>query len=175
MRTAPDGLHVWDTSGNPVLLDEIWSPGPVVLFFVRHFGCIFCRQQVSGICRHRPELESARASLVFVGSGTPLMAQAFQEEYCPWSRVLVDPGLEAFRAFGLRRGVWTNLNIRTAFGALRAYREGHRQVEVQGDPWQQGGVFVIDSTGRIRYSYVSRYAGDHPDPQVVVDALAKAA
>jgi hypothetical protein len=44
-------------------------------------------------------------------------------------------------------------------------------VEVQGDPWQQGGVFVIDATGRIRYSYVSRYAGDHPDPVPVVDIL----
>ncbi len=175
MRTAPRGLHVKDTSGNPILLDEAWSRGTVLLCFVRHFGCIFCRQQVSGICGYRREVESAGASFVFVGSGTPLMAQAFQEEYCPESRVFVDPELEAFRAFGLRRGTWTNLNIRTALRALRAYGDGHRQVEVQGDPWQQGGVFVIDSTGRVRYSYVSRFAGDHPDPLVVVDALAQPA
>jgi len=99
------------------------------------------------------------------------MAQAFQEEHCPWARVFVDPDLATFRAFGLRRGMWTNVNIRTAIRAIRAYREGHRQVEVQGDPWQQGGIFVIDAGGRVRYSYVSRYAGDHPDPSAVIDRL----
>jgi peroxiredoxin len=171
MCTAPRGLQVRDTSGNEMLLDDVWSGGPALLCFVRHFGCIFCRQQVSGFCRQLRELESGGASLVFVGSGTPLMAQAFQEEHCPGSRVFVDTELEAFRAFGLRRGMWTNVDIRTALKAFRAYRAGHRQVEVQGDPWQQGGVFVIDATGRIRYSYVSRYAGDHPDPVPVVDVL----
>jgi peroxiredoxin len=172
MDQAPRGIRVTGTSGGSTVLDELWTARPLVLCFVRHFGCIFCRQQVAGLCRKTSEMEAAGASLVFVGSGTPLMARAFEEAHCPRSRVFVDPKLESFRAFGLCRGLATSLNGNTVLKAIRAYRDGHRQIGVQGDPWQQGGVFVVDTTGRVRYSYISRFAGDHPSPSVLVDALA---
>ena len=54
---------------------------------------------------------------------------------------------------------------------LRAYRAGHRQAKVQGDPLQQGGVFVITPAGHEIYAQRSQTAGDHADLSEVVDAL----
>ena len=44
-----------------------------------------------------------------------------------------------------------------------------------GDPQQHGGVFVVTPRGEFAYSYVSEVAGDHPDPEDVVQALERIA
>jgi len=120
------------------------------------------------------DIRSQGAELVIVGSGSPYFANAFREDFdldCP---VLVDPELRAYRAAGLRRGRLEALSPKLAFNAVRALRSGARQTSVQGDPWQLGGVFVIQPGGELRYSYVSREAGDHPPVQAILDSLADA-
>lgn len=111
------------------------------------------------------------AELVIVGNGTPAQAADFraaQRIECP---LFVDPELHAYAAAGLRRGVLTAVNLRTIGHGLRAVRAGQRQGATQGDPWQQGGVFVITPSDRVLFAYVSEEAGDHPDPAAVIAAL----
>ncbi len=55
--------------------------------------------------------------------------------------------------------------------SLRAIRAGIRQGPTQGDPWQQGGVFVIRPGNVTAYAYVSEEAGDHPPVADVVAAV----
>jgi len=57
---------------------------------------------------------------------------------------------------------------------MRAFAGGHRQTRVQGDAKQLGGVFVISPGPELRYSYRSRFAGDHPDIAEVIAALPSA-
>ena len=45
----------------------------------------------------------------------------------------------------------------------------------QGDPWQQGGVFVLGPDGRELYRHISREAGDHPFSAQFLAALPQAA
>ena len=75
------------------------------------------------------------------------MAANVRAEHCPGAEVAVDPQRAAYRAFELRRGVTRAFNLGSVRSALRAYGEGYRQSSVQGDPWQQGGSFVIDTAG----------------------------
>jgi NAD(P)-dependent dehydrogenase (short-subunit alcohol dehydrogenase family) len=118
------------------------------------------------------EIRARGAELVIVGNGAPHFAAAFREDYqldCP---LLVDPELRAYRAAGLRRGRVEALSPRLPLNALRALRAGSRQGAIQGDPWQLGGVFVIQRDAELAYRYVSGEAGDHPPVDDVLAALA---
>ena len=42
-----------------------------------------------------------------------------------------------------------------------------------GDPWQQGGVFIIRPGNRVEFAYISAEAGDHPSAEADVSALDK--
>jgi dehydrogenase/reductase SDR family protein 12 len=118
-----------------------------------------------------PEIRRRGAELVVVGNGTPEFAAAFREDEGIEGALLVDPGLRAYRAAELRRGRVELLSPRLPLNAIRALRSGARQGEVQGDPWQLGGVFVIRPGGALTFRHVSREAGDHPPVRDVLDAL----
>jgi len=117
------------------------------------------------------EIRSRGAELVIIGNGDSSFAAAFREDFqldCP---LLVDPELRAYRAAGLRRGRVEVLSPRLPLNALRALRSCSRPTGVQGDPWQLGGVFVIQSGGDLAYRYLSREAGDHPPVDEILSAL----
>ncbi|MGH0031957.1 MAG: SDR family NAD(P)-dependent oxidoreductase [Myxococcota bacterium] len=117
------------------------------------------------------EIRQAGAELAIVGNGAAHFAQAFREDFGLDGPLLVDPELRAYRAAGLRRGRVELLSPRLPLNAFRALRSGARQTQVQGDPWQLGGVFVLRPGGRLVYRYTSAEAGDHPDPEDVIAAL----
>lgn len=120
---------------------------------------------------HQAEIEARGGTLAMIGSGQPLHARAFREEQQLTCPLLCDPELTAYAAAGLRRSLRATFALQTLRHGLRAYREGHRQTEVQGDPWQQGGVFVFAPGDEVRYGYVSEAAGDHPAPAEFLAAL----
>jgi peroxiredoxin len=54
---------------------------PVLLIFLRHFGCSFCRQAISDVADLRDELDQRGVRPVFVHMGTPERAKPFFEYY----------------------------------------------------------------------------------------------
>lgn len=117
------------------------------------------------------EIRARGAELVVVGNGTPRMAAAFRAEQQVTFPVLVDPGLAAYKAAGLKRGVLTTFSPATVVRGIGAWRGGFRQGATQGDPWQQGGAFVLERGGAVRYAFVSDAAGHHPPPDELLAAL----
>ncbi len=124
------------------------------------------------MCDHVGEIRARGAELAIVGNGAPSFAAAFREDQGIDGPLLVDPELRAYRAAGLRRGRVELLSPRLVGNALRAFRAGYRQVGVQGDPWQLGGIFVIRPGGALVYRHLSREAGDHPPVDEILAALA---
>jgi peroxiredoxin len=118
-----------------------------------------------------PEIRRRGAELVVVGNGSPVEAAAFQVEVGLDFPLFVDPGRRAYAAAGLRRGASTVLRLNVFRRGLDAWQRGFRQGKIAGDPWQQGGVFVIRPDGDVRLAHVSREAGDHPEPAVLLAAL----
>lgn len=118
-----------------------------------------------------PELRERGAELVVVGCGDARFAAAFREDMRLDVPLLVDPELRAYRAAGLRRGRVELLSPRMPLHALRALRSGERQRGVQGDPWQLGGVFVLERGGALLYRHASREAGDHAPFEEILAAL----
>ena len=120
---------------------------------------------------HVDEIRKRGADLAIVGNGNARFAAAFREDYKLDGPLLIDPGLVAYKAAGLKRGMLEMLSPRLPLNAFRALRRGHYQTSVQGDPWQLGGVFVIRPGDEVAYRYVSREAGDHPPIDDVLAAL----
>ncbi len=123
----------------------------------------------------KDELESRGAKVVVVGNGQPHHARMFAEDENVPFTLWVDPEMKAYAAAGLRRGVRAVFSRHMAGNALRAMRGGFRQTKVKGDPWQNGGVFVITPQGSTLMEQISREAGDHAEIAEVLAALDRAA
>ncbi len=130
---------------------------------------MFCRELAAQVRGVTPDIEKKGARVVFIGNGTPFMAQAFKEDFGVTSALYTDPTLAVYEAAGMKRGMgslWKTL--KRAAGTLS---EGHLQGRTQGDAFQQGGVLVVDRSGDVMYAYVGQHAGDHPDLREVVAAV----
>lgn len=167
-------LRLTEDDGVPVSLGEFWAGRPVVVVFVRHFGCVFCREQVNQLKKYVPEIRARGAEMVIVGSGNEASAGAFREDLALDVPILVDPDLVSYRTAGLRRDLRAALSPKRVRNAWRAFKDGYRPRPLQGDPWQQGGVFVIGAGGDVLFSHVSEVPGDHPDPLAVLEAVPRA-
>ncbi len=120
-----------------------------------------------------PEIRRRGAELIIVGNGRPEHAIDFRESEHVESPLYVDPELHAYAAAGLKRGLRSSLSVGVVLRGVRALREGQRQGATMGDPWQQGGVFIIRPGNRVDFSYISEEAGDHPSAEAIIAALDK--
>jgi peroxiredoxin len=150
-------------------LAEMTDRQPVLLVFLRFFGCSFCREAISDIARKRKKLEARGLRVVFVHmAADPVTAEKFFKKYklYPIDHI-ADPEKRYYRAFGLGRGTPQQL-----FGLMNWIRgfqaaviEGHGATyhnEELGDGFQMPGVFVLYK-GSVRNSYIHRFAHDRPD------------
>lgn len=132
---------------------------------------MFCRQQVAQLRGELDEIRKRGAELVLVGNGSVEQARAFRDQQGLTVPLFTDPSLQAYSRAGLRRDLAATIDPRIALRGIRALTQGFRQSSVLGDAFQQGGVFVIGTGGRVLYQHVSRYAGDNPDPADILQAL----
>ena len=122
----------------------------------------------------KKDIETAGARLVFIGNGDPAFARQFKDSLVPDCEVLTDPSTASYALLGTRHGRLVTLTPRSWPAGLRALRAGFRQSRTQGHAFLLGGVAIVDSTGVVRWSYISRFAGDHPAPAVILAALRQA-
>ena len=118
-----------------------------------------------------PEIEKRGGRLVIIGNGRPEHAKAFALRMGMTGGVYTDPSRATYRALGMRGGIKHSLDLELFGNALRAFRGGHRQKALQGDPWQQGGAIVVSPDSTLEYAYVSRTAGDHPPVAEILAVL----
>ncbi len=118
-----------------------------------------------------PEISAAGAALVSIGNGTPVQAAALRAAARVPFALYVDPTRRSYRAAGLHRNWARVLDPRVFLSARKARRRGARQVGIQGDPWQLGGVLVFDASGKLVWRQKSRFPGDHATPADILQAL----
>lgn len=139
---------------------------PVLLVFLRHFGCTFCREAMADLAAKRAEFEGCGIRLVLVHMSAPAVAEHWFEKYAlSGVDYVADEQCSFYEAFGLAKG-----NFHQLFG-LHAWIRGFDAGLVQGhwvgaqqlgDGFQMPGVFSIDK-GRIVEAYVHKLASDRPD------------
>jgi peroxiredoxin len=167
-------LSVLDQDSVSVPLASLWQERNALLVFVRHFGCLFCQEQVRALAEIAPQLEQANTDLAVIGNGTATFIAGFRQRSGFGGQIFTDPTRASYAALALRRDLRSSLNLKTISRAIAAFGSGSRQTSVQGDPWQQGGVVLVNTGGQIVYRYASSFAGDHPPNDELVSRAQRA-
>src|SRR3954468_7413286 len=97
---APDVL-LQSADDTYVQLAQFWQRTPVLLFFVRHVGCVFCREQVRALAQHYDEIRARGAEVVAIIPTDTINAARFARSMRLSYPVLCDMPRRAFAAFGL--------------------------------------------------------------------------
>lgn len=143
------------------LRDQI-AEGRHLLVFLRHFGCIFCRETIAELRRAAGE-DPGFPSVLFFIQGTSTEGRAFLRRYWPEARAVSDPDLGFYEAFGVRRASWIEALGPKVFAARRrAAAKGHENGPRSGDIWRMPGIFLVEN-GRILWRFEPEHAADHPE------------
>jgi hypothetical protein len=152
-------------SGRTLL--ELTAESPVLLLFLRHFGCSFCRETLDRVSQIRGKLEAKGIRPVFVHLGTPERAKPYFDYYnlSDVERVSnPDASLYQHPVFGLGRTNPFSHFFQPAVvkawvtGAIRSYGIGM----IKEDAEQMPGVFYLRD-GKITNFYRYRTIADRPD------------
>lgn len=144
----------------PGSLRDQLDPGPVMLVFLRHFGCLFCREVVRDL-RRRAEV-GAVPRTVFVHQGDVPGGEAFFGRIWPEAAAIADPGAALYRAFGVERGTLAQMfGPSAAVCAIRAVAKGNGAGRKVGDGWTLPTVVLLAEDGSVIWEHRGRHAGDH--------------
>lgn len=146
-------------------LEQLSTESPTLVVFLRHTGCVFCREALADLSRQRTALRAAGTTLALVHMSEPLSATLRFERYGLGDiHRYSDPERVLYRAFGLERGslrqlfgppVWWRILGATVLG-------GHWFGRSEGDGFQLPGVFLLDH-GQVMAEHRAATAADRPD------------
>ncbi len=148
-----------------VTLDELSRISPVLIVFLRHMGCTFCREALADLAAMRQQIEQEGARLVLVHMSAEEAASKFFARYgLEDVQRISDPERTLYRAFGLPRGRFGDvLGPKVWWRGFQAGVLGRHGVgRLMGDGFQMPGVFLIFH-GEIVRSYRHQSAADRPD------------
>jgi peroxiredoxin len=159
-------LGRYRTESGRTLLDLV-DESPLLLIFLRHFGCSFCRQTLDDVSRIREQIEGRGIRPVFVHLGTPERAKPYFDYYhLPDIERVSDPeaSLYGSSVFQVRRksvfsqflipGVWKAWLL----GAVRQHGIGM----IREDADQMPAVFHLRERAIAR-EYRYKTIADRPD------------
>ena len=139
---------------------------PVLLVFLRHFGCIFCREALTDIARNRTGLESKGVQIILVHMSDYETAEGYFKDFGLLGiRHISDPACQFYSHFGLTKG-----NFNQLFG-LKSWTRGFSiavgdgifpALKQIGDGFQMPGVFLIEK-GDVKEQFIHKSAADRPD------------
>lgn len=151
-----------------------WQERPVALVFPRHFGCPFGRRQVVQLRREQNGLKKSGIDVVLVSSGSPAQAEAFRHDYEVPFRIVIDSDCVLFKKYGLRdMDPRDYRSPRMLVQVVKVLAQGYGYKSGQGSSSQLGGVFIIDTGGKVRFAHIAANAADHPSPKEIIRAATK--
>lgn len=152
-------------TSDKVNLKDLSFQQPVLLVFLRHFGCTFCREALADISEARKRIEEIGTKLVFVHMASNEIAEDYFDRFnLQGATHISDPECEYYAAFGLVKGNFTQLfGLQTWIRGFSAgVVKGHGIGPQLGDDFQMPGVFVIVN-GAIKESFIHKVASERPD------------
>jgi hypothetical protein len=151
---------------------ELLDESPILLIFLRHFGCSFCRQTLEDVSKLRGTIEAKGVRPVFVHLGSPERAKPYFDYYglsavervsnpdaSLYARPVFDLGRKHVLSHFLDPAVWKAWLT----GSIRKHGIGL----IHEDGEQMPGIFYLRE-GKIvrRFRYVT--IADEPDYQKLI-------
>jgi hypothetical protein len=158
----------------PGRLRDQLGTGLALVVFLRHFGCMFCRETLADM-RAVSESDPRFPDPLFFFQGSSAEGRAFLRRYWPRLRAVSDPAGEFYEAFGIPRGGPIKMFRPAVWSARsRAMARGHRNGERSGDIWRMPGVFLVRGS-QVVWAHAYRHAADHPDYELICELTDAAA
>ncbi|XP_067359666.1 prostamide/prostaglandin F synthase isoform X5 [Channa argus] len=95
-------------TGESVELRSLWQDQPVVLFFLRRFGCQICRWMASEISKLEPDLQASGVALVGIGPEDVGLKEFMEGGFFKGS-IYVDEPKKCYKDLGFKR--YTALSV----------------------------------------------------------------
>jgi len=155
-------------TNNGKSLSELNSKTPVLLVFLRHFGCVFCREALDEISVIKPKIQEKGFLLVFVHMSDEVHANLYFERFNLQNCLhICDPTMQFYERFGLKKASYRKLigfqNFIKGFNGAVVKGYGLKYGDtLLGDVKQMPGVFLILNDKIIR-SFIHNNTYDKPD------------
>ncbi len=142
---------------------QLSNKSKILLVFVRHSGCCFCRQTLEHLKNNLEHLSQNAITPIIIHMG------GTHEEICKLLtkfnldhlKTVSDPSCNLYKAFNLPRGTITQLFglnvIKQALISL--FKNNHGIGKLNGDGFQLGGAVVIFNS-EVIYHYPTKDAAD---------------
>lgn len=159
-------LREFRTESGRTLL-ELLDESPILLIFLRHFGCSFCRETLDRVSQLYPKISSCGTRPVFVHLGSPERAKPYFDYYKlsevervsnPDGALYAQPLFHLPRKHPLSHFLVPSNWKRWLMSAIRNYGIG----TIKEDAHQMPGVFFLRERKVIR-SFRYRTIADEPD------------
>jgi hypothetical protein len=150
-------------SGDNIM--DLSAATPVLLVFLRHAGCCFCREALGDIGRERGVIESSGTRIILVHMGETAAFDLLLLKY-GLSEVdrISDGDRDLYRAFGIERGT-----LRQIFGPKVLWRgllggvvARHGMAPPRADISQMPAMFLVHQASIVR-RFRHRTAADRPE------------
>ena len=164
IETQAPLLELTDLTGTPIPLAALWQKQPLLIFFLRHFGCALCRSHLRLLNDAYPRLSAQGASVVAITFSDAVSAAYLQYTQRVSFPLLLDSTRRAYRAFGMTDG-----SLRDALGP-RILVQQLRQIPNGQLPYippganltQLVGSVIVDTAGMIRFHHLALPIDHYP-------------
>lgn len=147
----------------------------VMLIFLRHFGCIFCKEALFDISKKRREFEQKGVKIVFVHMAEADIAEKYFVTFgLKGVSHIPDTTCGLYKQFGLAKGTTSQLlGLKNWVRGFEVSVGKGIEVSIRqiGDAFQMPGVFVI-SYGKLKSKYIHSTAADKPDYEKLLNCCA---
>jgi peroxiredoxin len=149
--------------GNSV--HELANQQPVLLVFLRHFGCTFCKEALFNIEKNRAQIEQQGTKIILVNMQTEDKSTQVLEKYNLQDiEFIADQESLLYKAFKLKRGSITQLFGLKVWlrGMYLWFTKGAFVTSPEGaDVYQMPGAFLIYK-GAVVKQFIHQSAADNP-------------
>jgi hypothetical protein len=150
-------------------LESMSHEAPTLIIFLRHLGCVYCRESLTELMRLRPEIESRGVRIALVHMGNDTQAREVLEVFgLDDVERFSDQEQRLYKAFDLERSqLGSFFSPATLFDMLKtsfSFRTSlwHSVGKVVGDALQMPGVFLL-SDGQIVGNFKAESLTERPD------------
>lgn len=142
-----------------------------VIFFLRYAGCPICQMKIGDLLKDHKEFRAAGLQVYVVLQSTAAsVKENFTKLKVPFT-IVCDPEEKVFALYGVAPGnLFGYLAPSVIMKARKASRAGFKHGKKEGKEMQLPAVFVVNSDGKIAYTYYGKNIGDVPDNKTIIDA-----
>lgn len=151
-------------------LKDLSDQSPLLLVFLRHFGCAFCRKAMFELSKKKQHYESLGVKLILFHLSDEETAQKYFKRFKLENVESVsDPYCTHYSAFGLAKGTFNQLlGLKVLMKGLpHMLNPNTGWSTFIGDGFQMPGVFLVQNS-QIKASFIHELASDEPDYEKII-------